>query len=95
MTVTWHLRGFDHRTEREGVDIDIPQAMLPVVREIAPQTKNDPDLVDPHELTRDQAVRLAELLSVSVDPDRYTWSVESEEDWRIVAAQKHDLRAKA
>jgi len=94
MTVTWHLRGFDKRTERESVDFIIPQAFVTRVRELFPQAKEDPELVDPHELTDDQALRVADVIGVTVDPARFDYSVESEEDWRIVAAQRDAMRAR-
>jgi len=94
VTVTWHLRGFDKATEFEAVDFDIPQAMLPTVRQLLPEPEDDPDFVDPHELTGDQTARLAEALGLTVDPDLYHYYVESDEDPYVVAAQVAAMRAK-
>jgi hypothetical protein len=93
--VKYHLRGFDKRTEYEAVDFEIPLSMLSNVRALVPQAEDDPEFVDPHELTRDQAVRVAEALGVTADPDRIDYYVESDEDPYVVAAQVAAMRAKA
>lgn len=95
MTVTWHLRGFHRHTEFLAVDFGIPQAMLPVVRQLLPEAEEDPDFVDPHEITPDQTARLAEALDLTVDPQLHYYYVESEEDPYVVAAQCETMRAKA
>lgn len=95
MTVTWHLRGFDKQTEYLAVDFAIPGAMPPVVRRLLPEAETDPEFVDPHEITPDQAARLAEVLGLIIDPDLHYYSVESDEDPRVVAAQCEAMRAKA
>jgi hypothetical protein len=93
VTVTWHLRGFDKATEFEAVDFDIPRELLPMVRQLLPDVRDDPDFIDPHEITRDQTARLAEAMALAIDPDRYFWSVESNEDPYVVAAQVDAMRA--
>ena len=95
MTVKYHLCGFDRRTEFLGVDIDIPPAMLAAVRELLPEAADDPEFIDPHAITDSQAIRVAEVLGVSVDLDRFEYFIESDEDWRVVAAQVDAMRAKA
>ena len=95
MTVTWHLRGFDKDTEFEAVDFDIPRALLPMVRQLLPEAVDDPDFVDPHEITADQTARLAEAMGLITDPDLYYYSVESDEDPHVVTAQIEAMRAKA
>lgn len=95
MTVKYHLRGFDRRTEFLGVDIDISPELLAVVRELLPEAADDPEFIDPLPITDSQAIRVAEVLGVPVDPDRFEYFIESDEDWRVVAAQCEALRAKA
>ena len=88
MTMTWHLRGFDKRTEFLAIDFEIPQAMVP-------EAQDDPDFADPHEITRDQTVKLAAALALAIDPDLYHYSVESEDDPYVVAARTEALCARA
>ena len=95
MTVKYHLRGFDKRTEYEAVDFDIPASMLEIVHALVPQADKDTDFDDPHELTSDQAIRVADVLGVTVDPDRIDYYVESDEDAHVVAAQVAAMRARA
>jgi len=95
MTATWHLRGFDKDTEFEAVDFHIPRALLPMVRQLLPEAGDDPDFIDPREITADQTARLAEAMGLIVDPDLYYCSLESDEDPRVVAAQIEAMRAKA
>jgi hypothetical protein len=95
MTVTWHLRGFDKSTDFLAIEFDIPRAALPSVRRVLPEAEDDPDFVDPREVTPHQTARLAEVLGVSLDPEAYHYSVESEEDPYVVAAQVEAMRAKA
>lgn len=56
---------------------------------------DDPDFVDPREITPDQTARLAEAMGLTIDPDLYYYPVESEEDPYVVAAQVEAMRAKA
>ena len=91
----YHLCGYDRHTEFLAVDFDIPEALLPVVRPLLPEAADDPDFVDPHEITRDQAALLAEALGLNIDPDQYYYSVESDEDPYVVAAQVAAMRARA
>ena len=95
MTVKYHLCGFDRRTDFLGVDIEIPPAMLAAVRELLPEAADDPEFIDPHAITDSQAIRVAEVLGVSVDLERFEYFIESDEDWRVVAAQCEAMRAKA
>jgi hypothetical protein len=77
------------------VDFDIPEAMLPAVRRLVPEAKDDPDFVDPYEITGEQVARLAAALGLNLDPDLYYYSVESDEDPCVVAAQVAAMRARA
>jgi hypothetical protein len=94
VSVTHHLRGYDRRTGLPGFDDEIPASMLSAVREVLPATEDDPGLIDPHELTRDQTVWLAGLLGGVVDP-QFDYFVEAEEDWRVVAAIRESQYAEA
>jgi hypothetical protein len=48
VAVTCHLRGFNRATEFDAVDCNVPSSMLPAVRQLIPEAKDDPDLVEPH-----------------------------------------------
>ncbi len=95
MTVKYHLCGYDRSTEFLAVEFDIPEALLPMVRQLPPEAEDGPDFVDPHEITSDQTARLARTLDLTIDPDQYYWSVESDEDPYVVAARVAATRAKA
>lgn len=88
ITVKYHLFGFDRCTEFLAVDFDIPEALLPMVRQLLPEAEDDPDFVDPHEITSNQTARLAEILGLTIE-------VEPDEDAYVVAAQVAATRAKA
>ena len=94
MSVTHHLRGYDRRTGLSGFDDEIPPSMLSAVRDALPAAHDDPGLIDPHELTRDQTVWLAGLLGSVVDA-QFDYFVESEEHWRVVAAARESLYAES
>ena len=95
MTVKYHLCGYDRGTEFLGVDIDIPPETLAIIRELLPEAADDPEFIDPLAITDIEAVRVAEVLGVPVDLDRFEYFVESDEDARVVAAQCEAMRAKA
>jgi hypothetical protein len=95
VTVKYHLCGYDRSTEFLAVDFDIPESMLPVVRQLVPEAEDDPDFIDPQEITGEQVARLAAALGLTVDPDLYHYSVESDEDPYVVAAQIAAMRGKA
>jgi hypothetical protein len=94
MTVAYHLRGYDKTTEFVGVACDIPTTMLPFVKDLLQQAAADPDLMEPHELVRDQVARLAHELAIVVDPDAFDFYLEADEDWRAVAEKRDTLRAR-
>jgi hypothetical protein len=95
VTVKYHLCAYDRCTEFLAVDFDIPEALLPAVRQLMPEASDDPDFIDPHEITSEQTARLARILGLTIDPDQYYYSVESDEDAYVVAAQVAAMRAKA
>jgi hypothetical protein len=95
MTLTWHLRGFDKETDVQAVEFEIPRRLLPQVRDLLPEARRDPDFADPHEVTADQAAKLGHALGIAIDPERYHYSVESDEDPFVVAALAEAARAKA
>ena len=95
MTVKYHLCGYDRSTEFLGVDFDIPSAMLATIRDLLPHCDEDPEFIDPLPITTDQAIRVADALGVAVEPDRFVYYIESDEDWRVVAAKVEAMRAKA
>ncbi len=96
MTVAYHLRGYDKTTELVGVEVDIPATTLPFLKDLVPQAAADPDLVEPHELARDQVARLACELGIGIDPDAFDFYIEADEDWRLVeAARARILQRKA
>jgi hypothetical protein len=96
MTVRHYLRGYAKDMGHPGIDdpdmgdlvveFRIDGRRLPDLREILRAAEDDPDLIDPYELAGDLATRLAEVLGVVVDPARLDYFVETEEDWRVVAA---------
>jgi len=95
MTMTWHLRGYHRPDGALGFDLGLTPAMRLSVHEVLRASEDEPDLVDPYELARDQTVRMAEALDIAVDLDRFDYFVESEEDWRVVAMRRDVLRAQA
>lgn len=95
MTIAWHLRGYDRRSELLGVEFDISPKLLPIVRSLLPEPENDPGMIDPYELTRDETVRVADAIGVSIHPDRFHYFVEADEDWRMVEAKRDSMYALA
>jgi len=95
MTVTWHLCGYDKRTEYLGSDIIIPQTMLPVVRSIVRPRDDDPAYADPVEASADQAARLAKALGVRVDLERFDYFVESEAGMETFVVDREARLARA
>lgn len=95
MTVAYHLRGYDKTTELVGVEFDIPATKLPFLKDLVLQAAADPDLVEPHELVKDQVARLACELGIGIDPDAFDFYIEADEDWRTVAKKRDALRARA
>jgi hypothetical protein len=88
MTIAHHLRGYHRQSGYLGAEFAIADRMLPDVRAILREAEDYPDLIDPYELARDQAFRLAEVLGFIVDPDLFDYFVEAEEDWRVVAVMR-------
>jgi hypothetical protein len=86
MTMSWHLRGYARETGLLSKDFYIQPDMLPVVRNVLPDSHDDPVLIEPHELSPSRADRLADAIGVLVQPDLFDYFVEAEEDWRVVAA---------
>jgi hypothetical protein len=95
MTVKYHLCGYDRSTDFLGVDIDIPPDTLPIVRALLPEAADDPEFIDPLTITDREAVLVAAVLGVPVEPDRFAYFIESDEDAHVVAAQVEAMRAKA
>jgi hypothetical protein len=92
MTVAYHLRGYDRTTELVGVEFDIPATTLPFLKDLVPQAAADPDLIEPHELVRDQVARLVRELGIGIDPDAFDFYIEADEDWRAVAEKRDAVR---
>ena len=95
MTVLYHLRGYDKRTEFVVVDFDIPTAMLPFVKALLPDIDADPDLVEPHAIACNQVARLAGELRISVDLEAYDFYIEATEDRRTAGEKNGPVRARA
>lgn len=95
MTVKYHLRGYDRRTEFLGTDDAINPKLLPSVRDLVPESADDPDFDCPLEITSNEAIRLGQLLGVPINLERFVYYVESDEESHIVAAQVQAMRAKA
>lgn len=95
MTAKYHFCGYDRRTDFLGVDIDISPETLASVRGLLPEAADDPEFIDPLAITVSQAVRVAALLGVPVEVDRFKYFIESDEDPDVVAAQVEAMRAKA
>jgi hypothetical protein len=91
MTIAWHLRGYDRRSDLLAAEYDIKQELLPIMRDLLPEPENDPGMIDPYELTRDQTVRLADAIGLSIHPDRFDYFVEADEDWRMVEAKRESI----
>jgi hypothetical protein len=86
MTMSWHLRGYARETGRLSKDFHIQPDLLPIVRDVLPDTDEDPVLIEPHELSPSRADRLADAIGLVVQPDLFDYFIEAEEDWRVVAA---------
>lgn len=95
MTVSYHLRGYDKRTEFVGVEFDIPAAMLPFVKALLPDVDADPDLFEPHAIACRQVARLADELRISVDAEAYDFYIEANEDRRTAGERPGPVRARA
>jgi len=95
MTVAYHLRGYDKRTEFVGVEFDIPEAMLPLVKTLLADIDADPDLVEPHPIACDQVARLARELDLIVDPTAFDFYIEADEDRRTATGRRVAARARA
>lgn len=95
MTVAYHLRGYDKRTEFVGVEFDIPATKLAFVKSLLPDIDEDPDLVEPHAIACEQVARLASELRFSVDPKAYDFYIEADEDLRIAGGRRGPERASA
>lgn len=93
MTVAHHLRGYYKTTGSLGFDMSIVEVMLPAVRDALGDFAHDPDLIDPHELTREGAIRLEAATGLSLNRYRFDYFVEADEDWRLVAARCESSRA--
>jgi hypothetical protein len=95
MSVTWHLRGYDRHSELLATQYEIPLEMLATIRAIVAAEDNDPAMLDPRELSWDQTVRLAQVSGWSIDPNRFDYFIEADEDWRVVEAKREALAAAA
>jgi hypothetical protein len=93
MTLAHHLRGYDRHTELLGVEYDIAEPLLALVKELVTAPSDDPDLIQPYPLDRTQVARLAEQIDEVVDPTAFDYFVEADDDWRSVAAKRDALRA--
>lgn len=95
MTVAYHLRGYNRRTEFVGVEFDIPVTMLPFVKGLLPDSDADPDLFEPHAIACEQVARLARELGINVDPTAFDFYIEADEDWRTAGGRRGPARARA
>ena len=69
--------GFDRHTERVAVEHPVPPAALTAAMLIANVPPTDPDLVGAYPLDADQARQIAELINITIEPDRFDWFLEA------------------
>ena len=69
--------GFDRHTERVSVEHPVPPAALTAAMLIANVPPTDPDLVGAYPLDADQARQIAELINITIEPDRFDWFLEA------------------
>ena len=92
MTIAYHLRGYDKRTEVVRVEYDLAGSCLPTIRELVTALPDDPDYIHPYELDGAQVAKLAGRLGIAADPQAYDFFLEADEDVQIVAAKREAIR---
>jgi hypothetical protein len=93
--VAYHLRAYDKQPELVRVAFDIPAGLLPLVKDLVPESAADPDLIEPHAIACNQAQRLAQELRISVDPEAFDFYIEADEDWRTAGERRGSARVRA
>ena len=84
MSLARWLRGYDRRTEVLRGQWDLPLSDTPWLRRLVTAAADDPDLLDPYPLLRDQVRALASRLSLPIDTTEYDYYLEADEDWEKV-----------
>lgn len=77
MNIEAKIVGFDKSSELMASESEIPLAALPKVREIAQVPDTDPDLLGSYPLDAQQVKVIAELLHLSLDPERDAFFLEA------------------
>ena len=75
MTVVYKLVGYDRKTERATVKIDIPPKHVNFAKEVARIAAEDDSMAD-YPLDRDQARDIAGVLGKPIDADSYDYFLE-------------------
>lgn len=77
MTVIHELCAYDRTTELVAAEVRIPPVLLPVVRGLVGPRPDDPALVLAYDIAPENVLRLAAMLGVPVDVDKYVYTVEA------------------
>jgi hypothetical protein len=91
MSLRRHLRGYDKSTEALQAQYAVPDDLLALAGRLLGTIPDDPELLDPHELTPDQVQALAKELGMPIDPHQYDYYFESDESWQKVAEMRDAL----
>jgi hypothetical protein len=93
MTLKRYIRGYDKAYETLKVQQEIPADRLPMLHEMIGHPDDDPDLFDPHSLSRADVRRLANSLGITMDENAYDYFAEAEKDWKTVANMRDALHS--
>ena len=77
MRVIHELCGYDRATDVIAVEYLIPADVVPTVRTIVEAEADDADLLLAYDVTPENVRRLASMLKISVDEDRYNYTIEA------------------
>jgi hypothetical protein len=76
VTVVYHLCSYDRTTGKLVAEYPVPARLVPTIRTFIDPVPDDRDLVLSYALTDSAALRLAEALGLTIDPDRYHYYFE-------------------
>ena len=74
--ITHSLVGYDRNTERVAEEFDVPDAALPIAKQLARVLDDDPEAIRCYSLEAAGARELAALLDAKIDPDRNDYFLE-------------------
>ena len=94
MTLVYRIRGYSKQNSALYFEEDLPAALVAGLQRTI-NDHEDPELIWPHALDREQVHKVATALDRSLDSEALDYFVECSADWGTIKATKRRMRALA